>query len=78
MARSSNNSDNLSSLHQELSSEVTKLVRWEVKADLSRLDIETQLEHTEQTILHQEEVIRQLQQEQDQLRASNTTARNRK
>ena len=77
-SRSSNNSDNLSSLHQELSSEVTKLVRWEVKADLSRMDTETQLEQTEQTILHQEEVIRQLQQEQDQLRAINTAARNRK
>ena len=72
------NSNNLSSLHRDLSAEVTKLVRWEVKAEASRTDTETQLEQTEQTIRHQEETIRQLQQEQDQLRAINTAARNRK
>ena len=68
----------LDSLHQNLTDEVSKLVRWEVETVVARTDTETQLRQTEETIAQQEDTIRQLQEEKDQALEQNTIARNKK
>ena len=68
----------LNSLHQNLTDEVSKLVRWEVETVVARTDTETQLKQTEETILKQEEVICQLQHEKDQALEKNISARNKR
>ena len=68
----------LNSLHQNLTDEVSKLVRWEVETVVARTDTETQLRQTEETIAQQEDLIRQLQEEKDLALEQNTAARNKK
>lgn len=68
----------LNSLHQNLTDEVSKLVRWEVETVVARTDTETQLRQTEETIAQQEDLIRQLQEEKDLALEQNSAARNKK
>ena len=68
----------LNSLHQNLTDEVSKLVRWEVETVVARTDTETQLRQTEETIAQQEDLIRQLQEQKDLALEQNTAARNKK
>ena len=73
-----NTNASLNSLHQNLTEEVSKLVRWEVETVVARTDTETQLKQTEETILKQEELICQLQDQKDQALEDNLTARNKR
>ena len=73
-----NTNTSLNSLHQNLTEEVSKLVRWEVETVVARTDTETQLKQTEETILKQEELICQLQDQKDTALEDNLTARNKR
>ena len=73
-----NSNASLNSLHQNLTDEVSKLVRWEVKTGVARMDTETQLKQTEETILQQEEQIRQLQEKKELALERNLAAKNKK
>ena len=73
-----NTNASLNSLHQNLTEEVSKLVRWEVETVVARTDTETQLKQTEETILKQEELIRRLQDQKDQALEANLNARNKR
>ena len=68
----------LSSLHQNLTDEVTKLVRWEAEKVVKKSDTETRLIQTEETIQQQEHLIRQLQEEKDRALDQNIAAKNKK
>ena len=73
-----NTNASLNSLHQNLTEEVSKLVRWEVETVVARTDTETQLKQTEETILKQEESICRLQDQKDQALEENLTAKNKR
>ena len=68
----------LSSLHQNLTDEVTKLVHWEAEKVVKKSDTETCLNQTEETIQQQEDLIRQLQEEKDKALNQNISAKNKK
>ena len=73
-----NSNASLSSLHQNLTDEVTKMVRWETEKVVKKTDTESHLRQTEETIRQQEDLIRQLQEEKDQALAQNIAAKNKK
>ena len=73
-----NSNATLSTLHQDLTDEVTKMVRWETEKVVKKTDTETLLRQTEETIRQQEDLIRQLQEEKDQALAQNVAAKNKK
>ena len=73
-----NSNASLSSLHQNLSDEVTKMVRWEAEKVVMKTDTETHLRQTEETIRQQEDLIRQLQEEKDRALDQNIAAKHKK
>ena len=60
--------DNLKDLHSSLSDEVNKLVRWEAETAAVTKDQDSQLQHVEQTIASQQELLLKLQKENVRLR----------